>query len=77
MKLYRILRKTAGSLQPGSGQTFWNVTVLYCGYDRLEALRVYHESSPADVERGYGHRCVRTVAQSKEVLADNPQPQGE
>ena len=63
-KLYRILKKTTGSVQPG-GDTFWNTTVLYCGYDLDEARRVYHESRPTDYWCGYGNRCQETTAQSK------------
>ena len=58
--LYRVVRKTTGSVQPG-GDTYWNREVLYCGYDRDEARRVYHESEPSDVWQGYGNRAVETV----------------
>lgn len=65
MTLYRIMVKTTGSLQPGPRETFWQKNVLYCGYDRAEALRVYHENRPTDYWCGYGNRCQETVAQSK------------
>lgn len=66
-KLYRVLVKTTGSLQPGSGNTFWQTDVLYCGYDRLEAARVYHENKPRDFGGSYGNRCRETIGQSKEI----------
>ncbi len=66
-KLYRIIRRTTGSLQPGSGATFWTTTVLYCGYDRAAALRVYHEAAPTAYYHGHGSKCCQVVAQSKEV----------
>src|SRR5437660_916662 len=43
--IYRVTVKTTGSVQPGSGATFWNREVTYCGtalecdYDRLAELR--------------------------------------
>ena len=57
--LYRVIRRTAGSLQPGD--TYWTRDVLYCGYDRAEALRVYHEHEPTDFGGGYGNRCQETL----------------
>jgi acyl-coenzyme A synthetase/AMP-(fatty) acid ligase len=69
MKLYRILRKTTNSVQPSN--TYWQTEVLYCGYDRLEAIRVFHESRPRDYCHGYGNSSVKTVGQSKEVKEDN------
>lgn len=66
MKIYRIMAMTTNSSQPSS-ETYWNKQVLYCGYDRLEAIRVYHESTPLDYWCGYGNRCRKTVAQSKAV----------
>jgi len=66
-KLYRVMVRTTGSLQPGSGGTTWQSNVLYCGYDRDEAVRVYHESKPGDYWYGYGNRARRTLGQSKGV----------
>lgn len=64
MTLYRVIEKTTTSLQPSG--TFWNRNVLYCGYDREEARRVYHEQEPADIYRGYGSTCRETIAQAIE-----------
>ena len=42
--------------------------VLYCGYDRLLALRVYHANTPSDSNNcSPGSRYHVTVKQSKEV----------
>lgn len=65
MKLYRILVKTTNSVQPD--RTFWNKEVKYCGYDREEALRIYHENTPGDFWYGFGNRARKTVAQGKEI----------
>lgn len=62
--LYRVLKKTTGSLQPDGLSTFWNTEVLYCGYDRLEALRVYWKHEPEEQYRGYGSRCAKVTAQA-------------
>ncbi len=63
--MYRVIARTTGSLQPSG--TCWSKTVLYCGYDRLEAARAYHESTPADYWYGYGNRARETVGQRKEI----------
>lgn len=69
--LYRVLAQTTGPLQPGGDDcTTWQTEVLYCGYDRLEAARAYHASTPADYWYGYGNRCRRTKGQSKQVRAE-------
>ena len=58
-KLYRVERRVTCSDQP-SGTT-WDYECLYCGHDRREAVRVYHESESSDVWRGYGGRAVETL----------------
>lgn len=63
-KLYRVSVKETLSLQP-DGSTFWNWTVLYCGYDLNEARRVVWQSKPADVHHGFGNRARKTVLQKK------------
>lgn len=65
MRLYRIIVTTGTPQNIANGQE--KVTVLYCGYDRLEAVRIYHESRPQDYYRGYTGPCRETKAQSKEV----------
>lgn len=64
-KLYRVMVKTTGSLQPCG--THWESQVLYCGYDREEAIRVYHASTPTDRWMGYGSQARKTIGQSKGV----------
>lgn len=63
--LYRITARTTSSLQPGS--SFWNTEVLYCGYDRDEARRVFHESEPADNNRSFGNPARETHS---EIIVD-------
>lgn len=58
-KLYRVMLRKTGSLQPG-GSTFWNNEVLYCGYDLSEARRTYHGSHPCDRDGGYGNPVTTT-----------------
>lgn len=65
MRLYRVIARTTGSLQPS--YTHWLTDVLYCGYNRLEALRVYHESAPKDYGASYGNKARETKCQSRDV----------
>ena len=64
-ELYRITARTTGSLQPGG--SFWQTEVLYCGYDRDEARRVFHESEPSDDNRSFGNPARETHA---EIIKD-------
>lgn len=65
--IYRVTKKTTGSLQPGSGSTFWNRTVLYCGTDLTEARIAYLASVPTDFGGGYGNRCQTTEIEEFEA----------
>lgn len=47
-ELYRVLQETTGSYQGRYTNTYWNKTVLYCGYSIDEARRVYHQAEPTD-----------------------------
>jgi hypothetical protein len=70
MRLYRVIALTTTSRGPGktnNGCTHWTSEVLYCGYDRLEAARIYHQSKPLDYWQGVGNRCRETISQSKWV----------
>lgn len=60
--LYRVTRKHTGSRQPGG--TYWTREVVYCGYDREEALRVYHAVEPTDYGGGYGNAAKETIFES-------------
>lgn len=68
MKLYRVLVKSTTSLQPC--ETYWKKEVLYCGYDKLEAVRIYHNSTPNDYSGSYGNPARRTMNQVKTVKAN-------
>ena len=61
-KLYRVICRWTGSLQPSG--TFWNKEVLYCGYDRAAARQAYHQSAPSDFYGGYGNRVVDTISEA-------------
>lgn len=65
-RLYRVIVRTTTSVQPRG--TCWQTEVLYCGYDRDEAERVYHASTPLDYWQGYGNRSRETRAQGKSVM---------
>jgi hypothetical protein len=65
-KLYRIVVKATDSLRPSGGSVF-QITVLYCGFDRDEALVAYHKSTPLDYSYGYGNRYRKTVAKSRVI----------
>ena len=58
-KLYRISVRSTSSLQPGGG-SFWTTAVLYCGYDRDEARREYHNSEPHDDNCSFGRPARET-----------------
>lgn len=64
-KLYRVLVQTTNSYQPSSN--WFNKEVLYCGFDKDEALIKYHSSSPADYFCGHGNRYRETKIQYKEI----------
>ena len=64
-KLYRVMVRKTGSMQPC--ETFWRRETLYCGTDRTEARRVYHESAPSDFGGSFGNACRETVC---EVITD-------
>jgi len=67
-KLYRVI-VTGGTPQDRDRGQETTVEVLYCGYDRLEAIRVYHESHPLDFGgANYTGGTRWTVRQSKAVL---------
>lgn len=64
-KLYRVIRRTTDSLQ--STGTHWSSEVLYSGYDRDEARRIYHETKPSDAQwvpvDCYGTKVIETLCQ--------------
>ncbi len=60
--LYRIIRRSTGSLQPDG--TTWSVEVLYCGYDRHSARQAYHASEPEDFGGGYGNGKRETIGET-------------
>ena len=66
--LYRVMEKKTPNLQL-AGYTVWNEQVLYCGYDRKEARRVYHQGTVTDSDSDsvYGRPWKRTFMQ---VIAD-------
>ena len=64
-KLYRVIVRTTNSLQPSG--TSWCNDVLYCGYDRNDALVAYHASTVKDYGGHHGNRCRETIAQSKSI----------
>jgi len=69
MKIYRIIEKVTGSLQPGD--SFWEETALYCGPDRGEARTAYHTSTAEDSAcQNYGTSYRETVAQVIEDSGD-------
>ncbi len=66
--LYQVVERKTPNLQL-AGYTVWHEQVLYCGYDRKEARRVYHEHTvtDSDSESVYGRSWKRTFMQ---VIAD-------
>lgn len=65
--LHRVIKKHTSSLQPGNGNTYWSTEVLYCGYDREEALRVYYTHKPSERSGSYGNSATRTIKQKKDI----------
>jgi hypothetical protein len=67
-KLYRIVRQRRYDGGRGA-DILQNQTVLYCGYDRDEAIRVYHQERGNDVKsyRGPGNYYNVVKATSKMV----------
>lgn len=68
--IYRVTVKTTGSLQPGTGATFWQRDVVYCGTD-LEAARVeFLRNRATDHGGSYGNRCRTTEIEEFESEPD-------
>ena len=68
MKLYRVTKRSTRSLQPGGGgATTWNRETLYCGGDRDEARRVYHDNTCHERGGGYGNHATEIIC---EVIKD-------
>ena len=66
MKLYRVVRESY--YDAGNRDQIHGVEVLYCGYDREEALRVYHQHAPeCRGAAGAGNYGKRVRFGSKEV----------
>jgi hypothetical protein len=67
--LYRIVEVT-GSNQGGRQIEIHNRRSIYCGYDRLEAVRVFREAELSDHNRGPGSQVKETVFQAGDVAED-------
>ncbi len=68
MRLYRIVITTGTPQDRDRGEERIS-EVVYCGYDRLEAIRLYHLSRAMDCGgEDYTGRCRLTVAKSKEIV---------
>jgi len=63
--LYRVLVET-GSDQGNHNQVHRR-EVAYCGYDRYEAVRVFHREEVKDSHRGPGNNYRSTKLQHKTV----------
>jgi hypothetical protein len=61
--LYRVCVSETNSLQP-NGFTHWKPEVLYSGYDRDEARRIYHENKVQDYFQGHGSPSRKTTCES-------------
>jgi hypothetical protein len=69
MRLYRII-VTEGTPQDRKRCQTRVTAVLYCGYDREEAIRVFHGSRPLDFGGlNFTGDQRLTVAQSKEITS--------
>lgn len=55
--IYRVTKKTTGSVQPGSGCTFWNRETIYCGTDLEEARVAFLGAKNGEYGGGYGNRA--------------------
>lgn len=59
--IYRVVVRTTGSMQPGSGGTFWNRQVAYCGPSLRDARVAYLREEASDYGGGYGNRARETL----------------
>ena len=64
-KLYRISRRWTSSLQPR--YTHWDRDLLYCGYDREEARRVFHAHTHEEAGGNYGSKATEIES---EIIED-------
>jgi 20S proteasome alpha/beta subunit len=66
-RLYRVVRESC--YDAGSHTEVHGTEVLYCGYDKLEAVRAYH-ANPSGQYGGAGSHYTRVRAQSRPVSED-------
>src|ERR1700681_559375 len=64
--LYRVV-ECFGSNQGYRHMEEHGRSVLYCGYDRLEAVRIFHESTVSDHDRGPGSQGRETLFEAGEI----------
>jgi hypothetical protein len=66
-RLYRVVREYR--YNGGGCDECHSTDVLYCGYDRLEAVRIYH-ANPSTGHDIPGHHYTWVRAQSRPVSED-------
>lgn len=69
--IYRVTVKTTGSVQPGSGGTFWNREVVYCGNVLEDARIAYLKSNASDYGGSYGNSARNTIIEGFESNPDD------
>lgn len=68
--IYRVTVRTTGSVQPGSGSTFWNRDVIHCGTSLEEARVEFLRSKGTDYGGSYGNRAKETDLESFDSESD-------
>ena len=68
--IYRVTIRTTGSMQPGSGGTFWARQTIYCGPELQEARIAYLREVNADYGGSYGNRARETLIEQFASDAD-------
>lgn len=68
--IYRVTRRTTGSLQPSG--TFWGRDVLYCGTSLEDARVEYLRALPGCAFCGYGNRATEVDIEEFESEPEEP-----
>lgn len=68
--IYRVRVRTTNSVQPGSGGTFWNSQVAYCGPSLRDARVAYLREEAGDYGGGYGNRARETLIEQFDAEPD-------
>lgn len=69
--IYRVIIRTTNSVQPGSGGTFWQRQVVYCGPSLRDARVAYLREKATDHGGSYGNPARETKIEQFDAEPDD------